>query len=42
MNEIIQFMEIARKSKAKQSDVDTLVRQIKTGCWIKRKPALIK
>ncbi len=42
MNEIIQFMEIFRKSKAKQSDVDTLVRQIKKGRWIKRKPALIK
>ena len=37
-----QYMEITRKSKAKQADVDTLVKKIKKGRWDKRKPALIK
>ena len=42
MTDWFQYMEITRKSKAKQSDVDTLVNQIKKGRWDKRRPSLIK
>jgi hypothetical protein len=42
MTDWFQYMEITRKSKAKQSDVDTLVSQIKKGRWDKRKSTLIK
>ena len=37
-----QFKEVTRKSKAKQSDVDTIVSKIKKGRWNKRKAELIK
>jgi hypothetical protein len=37
-----QYKEIVGKSKAKQSDVNSLVNQIKKGRWKKRKVALIK
>jgi hypothetical protein len=42
MTDWFQYLEITRKSKAKQSDVDNLVNQIKKGRWDKRKAALIK
>ena len=37
-----QYKEVTRKSKAKQSDVDTFVSKIKKGRWNKRKAMLIK
>ena len=37
-----QYQEVTRKSKAKQSDVDTFVNKIKKGRWNKRKARLIK
>ena len=42
MADWFQYLEITRKSKAKQSDVDSLVNEIKKGRWEKRKPALVK
>jgi hypothetical protein len=42
MTDWFQYKEITRKSKAKQSDVDSLVSQIKKGRWNKRKAVLIK
>lgn len=42
MTDWFQYMEITRKSKAKQSDVDTLISQIKKGRWDKRRSSLIK
>lgn len=42
MTDWFQYMEITRKSKAKQTDVDNLVSQIKKGRWNKRKQVLIK
>jgi hypothetical protein len=41
MTDWLQYMEITRKSKAKQADVDTLVNQIKKGRWDKRKSSLM-
>jgi hypothetical protein len=37
-----QYMEVTRKSKAKQSDIDAFVSKIKKGRWNKRKAILIK
>lgn len=31
--DLLEFMEIARKSKASQKDVDNLVKEIKKGRW---------
>jgi len=42
MTDWFQYMETTRKSKAKQTDVDALVSQIKKGRWEKRKSTLIK
>jgi hypothetical protein len=42
MTDWFQYKEIVRKSKAKQSDVNSLVSQIKKGRWKRRKVALIK
>jgi hypothetical protein len=42
MTDWFQYLEITHKSKAKQSDVDSLVSQIKKGRWEKRKAVLIK
>lgn len=42
MTDWFQYLEITRRSKAKQADVDSLVKQIKKGRWDKRKSALIK
>ena len=42
MTDWIRYKEIAGKSKAKQADVDTLVRKIKKGRWNRRKALLIK
>lgn len=42
MSDWFEYLEITRKSKAKQKDVDTLVKQIKKGRWNKRKSTLIK
>jgi hypothetical protein len=42
MTDWFQYKEIVRKSKAKQSDVNSLVSQIKKGRWKKRKVVLIK
>lgn len=33
MTDLFEFREIAKKSKAKQSDVDSLVKEIKKGRW---------
>lgn len=33
MVELFEYREIAKKSKAKQKDVDDLVREIKKGRW---------
>lgn len=35
MADFFEYLEIARKSKAKQEDVDTLVKSIKKGRWEK-------
>lgn len=35
MADFFEYLEIARKSKAKQNDVDTLVKSIKKGRWEK-------
>ena len=37
MTDLFEFKEIAKKSKAKQKDVDKLVKSIKKGRWQKRK-----
>ena len=37
---LFAFKEIAKKSKASQSDVDELVKKIKKGRWIKTKRKL--
>ena len=42
MTDWFQYMEVTRKSKAKQEDVDALVNQIKKGRWNKRKSTLVK
>ena len=42
MADWFQYLEVTRKSKAKQSEVDSLVNEIKKGRWEKRKPLLIK
>lgn len=42
MTDWLKYIEITRKSKAKQSDVEALVNQIKKGRWEKRKAQLIK
>ena len=42
MTDWFQYMEITRKSKAKQADVDALVSEIKKGRWDKRKSILLK
>lgn len=42
MTDWFQYLEITRKSKAKQENVDNLVSQIKKGRWNKRKSTLIK
>jgi hypothetical protein len=42
MTDWFQYMEITRKTKVKQDDVDNLVSQIKKGRWDKRKSALVK
>jgi len=42
MTDWFQYMEITRKTNAKQEDVDNLVGQIKKGRWNKRKTALVK
>ena len=42
MSDWFEYIEITRKSKAKQEDVDKLVKQIKKGRWDKRKSTLIK
>lgn len=42
MTDWFQYMEITRKSKAKQADVDALVSEIKKGRWDKRKSTLVK
>lgn len=41
MTDWFQYLEITRRSKAKQADVDSLVKQIKKGRWDKRKSALL-
>jgi hypothetical protein len=42
MTDWIQYLELTRKSKAKQSDVDILVDEIKKDRWSNRRSALIK
>ena len=42
MTDWFQFKVITQKSKAKQTDVDSLAGQIKKGRWDKRKETLIK
>jgi len=37
MTDLFEYTEIAKKSKAKQSDVDDLVKSIKQGRWEKTK-----
>lgn len=37
-----RYKELTRKSKARQSDVDSLVKEIKKGRWNSRKEMLIK
>ncbi|OQX77291.1 MAG: hypothetical protein B6D64_08505 [Bacteroidetes bacterium 4484_276] len=37
MTDLFEFMEIAKKSKAKQKDVDELVKSIKKGRWKRTK-----
>ena len=42
MKDWFDYMEVTRKSKAKQKDVDNLVKKIKKGRWDRRKDYLIK
>lgn len=42
MTDLFEFKEIARKSKAKQKDVDKLVKSIKKGRWDKTKNKISK
>jgi hypothetical protein len=42
MTDWFHYLEVTRKSKAKQADVDLLVGQIKKGRWSTRKAELIK
>jgi hypothetical protein len=42
MTDLFNYMEITRKSKSKQSDVDSLVKEIKKGRWERRKLGLNK
>lgn len=42
ITDFFAWMEITKKSKAKQSDVDKLVRQIKKGRWKRTKALLAK
>jgi hypothetical protein len=38
----LRYKEVTRKSRAKQSDVDNLVKKVKKGRWEKRKAELLK
>ncbi|MFC2101019.1 hypothetical protein ACFLRZ_04235 [Bacteroidota bacterium] len=40
MTDLLEYMEIAKKSKASQKDVDRLVKSIKKGRWEKTKQKL--
>jgi len=40
MADLLEFKEIAKKSKATQQDVDNLVKQIKKGRWVDTKNKL--
>ena len=40
MADLLEFKEIAKKSKATQQDVDNLVKQIKKGRWVVTKNKL--
>ncbi|NBC82733.1 MAG: hypothetical protein GVY19_05055 [Bacteroidetes bacterium] len=40
MADLLEFKEIAKKSKASQQDVDDLVKQIKKGRWADTKSKL--
>lgn len=42
MSDWFEYIEVTRKSKAKQEDVDKLVKKIKKGRWDKRKSTFIK
>jgi hypothetical protein len=42
MTDWLQYKEATRNSKAKQEDVDTLVKEIKKGRWNKRKESLMQ
>jgi anti-anti-sigma regulatory factor len=42
MKDWLEYTEVARKSKAKQKDVDSLVKEIKKGRWEKREKQLLK
>lgn len=42
LSDWFKFLEISRKSKAKQDDVDILVNEIKKGRWERRKSMLMK
>ena len=42
MTDWLQYKEATRNSKAKQEDVDALVKEIKKGRWNKRKESLLK
>ncbi len=37
-----RYLEVTRKSKATQADVDTLVKSVKKGRWARRKQLLSK
>lgn len=40
LTDLLQFKELAKKSKAAQKDVDALVKKIKKGRWSKTKKKL--
>lgn len=40
LTDLFEFKEISRKSKAKQKDIDSLVKSIKKGRWEKTKNKL--
>jgi hypothetical protein len=37
-----RYLEVTRKSKATQSDVDTLVKSVKKGRWAKAKAKILR
>nr|NQU88860.1 hypothetical protein [Bacteroidota bacterium] len=42
MKDWLDYLETTRESKAKQKDVDDMVKEVKKGRWTKRKAEILK